>query len=147
MPEIYNCFRCHPVDHAMAQAAICRPLTVEDWVQYQDSPCRTCDGKSGTRTSFYSRFSIITLVLCTHSPICDELYIRLSQQLRVALTNRLNIILPSETSLPALGPTSLLFSGYRRSFLGVQRYSHAINRSFPISVGVKNKWKLRLLSI
>jgi hypothetical protein len=46
-----------------------------------------------------------------------------------------------QKSLQTLGPTSLLFSGYRRSFLGVQRHRHAINRSFRSSVGVKNKWK------
>jgi hypothetical protein len=147
MPEIcHNCFRYHPVDHAMAQSVICRPLTIEDWVQYQASPCRTCDGKLVLGQVFLQELrsppiNIITPMLCTHSPICDGLYICLPQQLWVSLSTRLNITLPSKTFLPALGLTSLLFSGYRRSSPGVQRHRHAVNHSFPPSVGVKNKCK------
>jgi hypothetical protein len=38
--------------HVMAQAVSPRPITTEDWIQSQASPCRICGGRSDNVTDF-----------------------------------------------------------------------------------------------
>jgi hypothetical protein len=65
--------------HAMAQAFICQPLTVQAKVQSQANPCGICGGKSGTETDIspHTAVSIITILppmLDTHlAPILYSL--------------------------------------------------------------------------
>jgi len=52
-----------------------------------------------------------------------------------------------EKSLPALGLTSLLFSGYRRSFPGVKQRRHEVTTHFHLVLGLRMSGGLSLLSI
>jgi len=49
-------------------------------------------------------------------------------------------ILVRATSRSALGPTSLLFNGYRASSPGIRRPGHDVNHSPPSSTEAKNEW-------
>jgi hypothetical protein len=51
------------------------------------------------------------------------------------------IFLFHTTSIPVLGPTSLIFSGYRGSFLAVKRSRREFDHSSPSGTEVKNEWR------
>ena len=153
MPEIYhNCFCYHPVDLALVQSVICRPPTVEDWVQYQASPCRICEGKIGTRASFSPRTSVCpchyhyTNALYSLADLWRTLHVPTAATERV-VNDTIKYYLAFQKSLPAVGFTCLLFSGYRRSFPAVRRQRHEINHSFPPCAGVKHEWGIPLPSM
>jgi hypothetical protein len=114
----------------MAQAVICRPLTVDTWVRYQASPCRFCDGQNSTRTSFYPRTSVSShqyhYTNALYSVIYHRLHMGLQQQLRVSLLTQILHCHPKRPER-LWDPPSLLFSGYRGPFSGVKRPKHEAN--------------------
>ena len=50
------------------------------------------------------------------------------------------IFLLSKMPRNVLGPHSLLFNGYRDSFLGVKQLGHDVNQWTPPSAGANNEW-------
>jgi hypothetical protein len=62
------------VGRAMAQAVIRRPLTVEAQVRLRVSPCRICDGQSGTGTGFSPSNSVFPYqVHSTGAPLLGKI--------------------------------------------------------------------------
>jgi hypothetical protein len=63
-----------------------------------------------------------------------------------SIKNDTGIFLLTTASRPALGPTSLLSSGYRGSYPGVKRPWREAVYSPPCSVEIKNAWNYTSIS-
>jgi hypothetical protein len=83
-------------------------------------------------------------VLYIHKYICVYVYVYIElDQVAVRIPVRANILLYSETSRPALGPTKPPIKREMKFFPG--RPGREVNRSPPTGVEVKNEWGLLLL--